>query len=124
MCEILIIDDEEPIRLMLRTLLEKKGYSVADASNGVEGYKLFLKNPSNVVILDMLMPVKDGIETMISLKKDFPGVKIIAISGGGVVNPDVYLSLAQKLGADYTFQKPVEKNKLLSAVESLIQGNL
>ena len=124
MCEILIIDDEEPIRLMLRTLFEKKGYSVEDASNGVEGYKLFLENPSNVVILDMLMPVKDGIETMISLKKDFPGVKIIAISGGGVVNPDVYLSLAQKLGADYTFQKPVEKNKLLSAVESLIQGNL
>lgn len=121
MSEILIIDDEKPIRLMLRTLLEKKGYSVTVAPDGKEGFKIFRENPSDIVILDMLMPEKDGIETMIPLKKDFPGVKIIAISGGGVVNPDVYLSLAQKLGADYTFQKPVEKDQLLSAVESLIK---
>lgn len=120
MTKILIIDDEKPIRLMLRTLFEKEGFEVDEASNGAEAIKSFKEVGADVLILDMLMPEKDGIETIQEIKKDFPDTKIIAISGGGVVNPDVYLSLAQKLGAAHTFQKPIEKNMLLSAVRSVI----
>ena len=120
MARILIIDDDVQILDMLRQTLELKGYEVVDATNGKEGIRLYRENPADLIITDIIMPEKEGIETIIELKRDFPDVQIIAISGGGRISPEGYLNIARKLGARYTFSKPVEQEKLLSAVRELI----
>lgn len=120
MAHILIIDDEQPIRLMLRKMLESEGYVVTEASNGAEGIKRYHENPADLIITDLIMPEKEGTETIMELKKENPAVKIIAMSGGGKNKPDGYLHTAKLLGAKQTFEKPVRKNELLEAIRQLI----
>ena len=81
MGKILIIDDEPYILLMLKKMLEKAGYEVDLAANGQKGMELFEKNKTDLVITDIIMPDKEGIETIIELRSAFPNVKIISISG-------------------------------------------
>ncbi|MDM8524030.1 response regulator transcription factor [Desulfococcaceae bacterium HSG8] len=120
MKRILVIDDEDQVRSMLRMMLEREGYEVEDAENGEVGIRLFRKKPADVVITDILMPEKEGIETIIELRRDFPGAKIIAISGGGRLrSPEIFLKMAKKFGADRIFPKPVERDELLDAVKEL-----
>jgi CheY-like chemotaxis protein len=121
MTHILVIDDEKPIRLMLRKLLESQGYTVTDASDGTEGLKRYQEHPADLIITDIIMPDKEGIETIIALKKQNPDIKIIAMSGGGKNKPDRYLQTAKLLGAKETFEKPIRKEKLLQAIQNLIQ---
>ncbi len=121
MTRILIIDDEVQIRKMLRQLFEREGYEVFDASDGNEGLKLYRKNPADIVITDLVMPEKEGIETIKELYQEFPDVKIIAISGGGRIVPEHYLEIAKKFGAVRTFSKPFESKDLLMAVKELLQ---
>ena len=83
MARILIIDDEPTILLMLKKMLERSGYVVDMAINGKEGMELFAKFPADLIITDIVMPEKEGLETIREIKKDHPHVKIIAISGGG-----------------------------------------
>jgi len=120
MARILIIDDDVQILDMLRQTLECEGYEVVDATNGKEGIRLYRENPADLIITDIIMPEKEGIETIIELKRNFPDVKIIAISGGGRITPEGYLSMAKRLGANRTFEKPVERDELLAAVRELI----
>ena len=120
MARILIIDDDVQILDMLRQTLEHEGYEVVDAADGKKGIRLYRENPADLIITDIVMPEKEGIETIIELKQDFPDVKIIAISGGGQIRPEGYLSMAKKLGAQYTFSKPFERKELLSAIRELI----
>jgi DNA-binding response OmpR family regulator len=120
MARILVIDDEPEIRTILRQILEGAGYEVVDASNGWEGLRRYSEKPADLVITDLVMPEKEGIETIMELKRNFPGVKIIAISGGGHVGPDKYLSLAGGLGALRTFAKPFNIKELLTAVQELL----
>ena len=120
MSRILIIDDDAQILKMLRQILEREKYHVTEASNGKEGVRLYRENPADLVITDIIMPEKEGIEIIIELKRDYPNVKIIAISGGGRINPDDYLDIAKKLGANRIFAKPVEREKLLNAVRELL----
>ena len=120
MSSILIIDDDPQILKMLRQILEREGYEVTEASNGKQGVRLYRKNPADLVITDIIMPEKEGIEIIIELKRDYPDVKIIAISGGGRINPEDYLDIAKKLGAHRIFSKPVERKELLNAVRELI----
>src|SRR5210317_1834310 len=108
MPNILIIDDDNQFRTMLRKMVERNGYEVIEASDGKEGIKLYRKNPTDLIITDLIMPEKDGIETIQELRKDFPDVKIIAISGGGRLGPHDYLHLAKMLGAQRTLTKPIE----------------
>ncbi|WP_299982521.1 response regulator [Desulfobacula sp.] len=103
MKQILIIDDEAPIRKMLRILLEKNDYAVIDAQDGSQGVKLFKEHKPDLIITDLIMPEKEGLETIIEIKKLNLDTKIIAISGGGVVGPETYLDLAKNLGAQYSF---------------------
>ena len=107
MAHILIIDDELQIQLMLRKLFESEGYKVTGASDGNEGIRLYRENPADLIITDFIMPEKEGIETIRDLKKEFPEVEIIAISGGGRGSPEVYLGFAKNMGAKYTFAKPI-----------------
>ena len=118
---ILIIDDDNQFRTMLRKMIERNGYEVIEASDGKEGINLYRKNPTDIIITDLIMPEKDGIETIQELKKDFPDIKIIAISGGGRIGPQDYLHLAKMLGAKRTLTKPIELPELLKAIEELLE---
>lgn len=118
---ILIIDDDETMRLLLREILEKEGYEVSDAPNGAVGIIAHEKNPADLIITDMFMPEKEGISTIMDLNLNSPQTKIIAISGGGR-DPNVdFLELARNLGAQHTLKKPFDKEELLGAVRDLLQ---
>lgn len=121
MARILIIDDETQIRSMLRLMLERVGYEVVEAADGMEGIRQYRDNPTDLIITDLIMPNKDGIGMMIELKKDFPRVKIIAMSGGGVNRPEGYLDGAKKLGATRTLTKPIDRDKMLNAVKETLK---
>jgi CheY-like chemotaxis protein len=120
MPSILVIDDEPQLRSLLKQMLERKGYQVDVASNGKEGIQKFRKQAADLIITDLIMPEKEGLETIMELRKDFPDVKIIAISGGGRMNPEGYLNTAKIFGASYTFSKPLENIKFLNAVSQLL----
>jgi CheY-like chemotaxis protein len=118
---ILVIDDDEPIRELLRTILEREGYRVLEAPDGDEGLKQFTETPTDLVITDLIMPGKEGIETIRDLRQKFPGVKIIAVSGGGRIGPDSYLKMAKGVGALRTLSKPFDRTVLLKTVEEVIE---
>ena len=121
MARILIIDDESQIRSMLRLMLERVGYEIAEAPDGIEGIRQYRENPADLIITDLIMPNKDGIGMIIDLKKEFPKVKIIAMSGGGVNRPEGYLDGAKKLGATRTLTKPIDRDEMLKAVKDTLQ---
>ncbi|MBU0995112.1 MAG: response regulator [Proteobacteria bacterium] len=116
---ILVIDDEDQIRAMLRRILEKNGYQVFEASDGAEGIKCCRTRHVHLIITDIFMPGKEGIETIIELRRDFPEIKIFAMSGGGSVGPETFLKITSQLGVLETFTKPIEREKLMSAIETL-----
>jgi DNA-binding NtrC family response regulator len=119
---ILVIDDEQQIRSMLRLMLERDGYEVVEAPDGIEGIKAYRQKPADLIITDLIMPNKDGIGMIIELQKEFPDVKIIAMSGGGLNKPEGYLKGATKLGAACTLTKPIDREKMLRAVKNIIKG--
>jgi CheY-like chemotaxis protein len=117
---ILIIDDEVQIREMLDQMLSREGYQVVHAPNGKEGMEICRGQEVDLIITDIIMPEKDGIEMILELRHDFPHLKVIAISGGGRLGPDGYLEMAKKLGAHRTFFKPFNRREILDAVEDLL----
>ena len=118
---ILIIDDDDLFRAMLRQMLESEGYEVLDAPNGMEGIRLYRTKPTDLIITDILMQEKEGFQTIMELQQIFPEVKIIAISGGGCVGPDNYLKIAKMLGVHSTFKKPFQREELLETVLELLK---
>ena len=120
MPRILIIDDEEQVRLYLRRILEPEGHEVVEAGNGKVGLHLYREEPADLIITDVFMPEKEGLETIRELRSDYPEVKIIAISGGGR-NIDLdFLPLAKQLGALRTLAKPFDRQKMLDAVQEVL----
>ena len=120
MSKILIIDDEAPVRKMLKKLLERNEFDVIEAIDGNQGIKMYHEERPDLIITDLIMPGKEGLESIRELKKIYPHVQIIAISGGGFVDPKMYLDLASKLGAVRTFAKPVDSDILLSTIKELL----
>ncbi len=120
MSHILIIEDNKQVRSMLRKLLEQEGFTVTEASDGEEGIRRYNENQADLIITDIVMPNKEGLETILELKKQYRDVKIIAISGGGAIHANNYLQLATYFGAIRTFEKPVGRRELLAAVKELI----
>lgn len=119
--KILVIDDERAIRTALKILFEKSGYQVLQAENGDEGIRIFNGDTIDLVIVDLIMPEKEGIETIRELKAIDPEAKIIAISGGGIIKPELYLKMAKKFGAIYSFEKPISNKELLAFVKDVLQ---
>ena len=111
---ILIIDDEEPIRALLRFALEAAGYEVTEAANGRQGLDLYRQRPTDLVITDMLMPELNGLDMLLDLTREFLHAKVIAISGAG--GKQNVLDVAKLLGARQTFEKPFSIPQLLDAV--------
>jgi DNA-binding response OmpR family regulator len=124
MAKILIIDDEPSILLMIKKMLEKAGHEVDMALNGKEGMQIFEKNQADLLITDIIMPEKEGLETIVEMRKKFPDLKIIAISGGGRISADGYLPGAKLLGANMVFQKPLVQKEFLDAVTLLLKDKI
>ena len=116
MARILVIDDEDIIREMLRDILEPEGHDIIEANNGKKGLSIFDPDSIDLVITDIMMPEKDGFETIAELREKKSDVKIIAFTGYGLHN----LPVAFDLGAARVYEKPIKPNDLKEAVASLL----
>lgn len=119
MARILIADDEEALSLLLERALTVAGHTAQRAKDGNAALAILKTAPIEVAIVDLYMPGKDGIETIIEIRRQFPAVKIIAISGSVPKTSDAILLMAQKLGAHLTLAKPFSMDEILEAVKSL-----
>ena len=120
MPSILIVDDNEQVCGVLREAFERAGYQVTTAGDGNQGTLSYRENPTDLVILDILMPEKEGLETLIELRRDFPSIKVIAISGGSERAHVNLLDLAKRLGALHTVKKPFEMKALVNLADSVL----
>ena len=120
MTRVLVIDDEELARFTVREILEGAGYEVAEAKNGNQGLAFQKAQPNDLVITDIIMPDKEGVETIIELKRDFPTLPIIAISGGGRTRNLDFLKLAEQYGAQKVLAKPFSEEELLESVQTCL----
>src|SRR5262245_5444002 len=119
MARILVIDDDDDFRSILRMALEQDGHVVEEARNGDEGSQRQRTEPADLVITDILLPEREGLETIQALRQEFPEIKIIAISGGvGMLN---FLPLARLFGAIRTLQKPFPLQQLRDVVREVLQ---
>ena len=116
MASVLIIDDQDFVRFTLKQMLERSGHDVIEASNGDEAIRLFESTDPDLVITDILMPDKGGIEIIAELKISYPDLKIVAMSGGGRTENMDYLELASATGADATLLKPFRAQDVLDLV--------
>ncbi len=120
MARILVIDDDDDVRKMIRVILERDGHEVIEAPDGTMGMKLYREDPSDLVVTDIVMPGADGWETIALLKRQYSGVKILAVSGGDKIGPYSYLMMGKRLGADGVLPKPIKKETLLKTVRELL----
>jgi len=120
MSRILVIDDDKFVRASIRVVLEGAGHEVSDASDAEVGLGLQRANPFDVVIVDLIMPNKEGLETIRELKADFPSLPIVAISGGGEIVRKNFFQAAELFGAKLTLEKPFDGRELLETVMSAL----
>ena len=120
MARILVIDDDIDLRGVICSILESVGHDVIQADEGGDGLKQFLEGPADLVLTDLIMPGQEGVETIIELRKLYPDVPIVAMSGGGQGEPGQFLHLADKLGASGTLQKPFSRDLLLETIAKLL----
>jgi DNA-binding response OmpR family regulator len=119
---ILIVDDDEGIRSFLTRKLTQAGHAVREAENGAVASRIMRGEPFDLIITDIFMPDKEGLETIMELKgTTTPDLKIIAMSGGGIGPADEYLSIARRLGADSTISKPFSLEELFAKIAALTQ---
>ncbi|MFH2063727.1 MAG: response regulator [Pseudomonadota bacterium] len=118
---ILLIEDDPQLRKLFQKKLAGRGYEIMEASNGKEGLSRFQEKPMDLVITDIVMPEKEGLETISELRKMSSDIKIIAISGGGRIGPESYLNTARHLGANRIFPKPIDWPEMVKAIESLLK---
>ena len=114
--KILLVEDVRVERTVLKHWLEELDCEVIEASNGNEGLDLYDAHRPDLVITDLIMPEKDGVQMLIEIQREFPGTKMFAISGAGENRPGEYLPLVHNIGVQHTFVKPIDKDALLAAV--------
>ena len=119
---ILLIDDDDQIRAMLCEALTGEGYQVQEASDGRQGIKLYENHPADIVITDLVMPGKEGLEMIVEIKKLDSKVKIIAISGGGRGVSQNYLKMAKAFGAQRVLAKPFSHAEMLEAISQVLDN--
>ncbi len=120
MAEILIVDDDDLVRRALRHALEAVGHTVTEATNGLEALAELARHRPALVVTDILMPEKEGIGTIMEIRRIHGDLKIIAISGGGRTGQVEFLTYAQQVGADRVIKKPFSREELLGTVTDLI----
>jgi DNA-binding NtrC family response regulator len=119
---ILIVDDDPGIRRTLHLLLSKSGYQVTQAGDGLEALRLWREHGGDLVITDLHMPEKNGIEMIVELLTHSPGMRIIAMSGGGQTKRLDLLGNATMLGAVFTIEKPFTLPEMLAVVKRALNG--
>lgn len=122
MPQILVVDDDVQVREMLTERLAGVGYTVSPANDGVQCLSECRKDPPQIIIMDLIMPEKEGIETIKIVRSEFPNVKIIAISGGLRGGTIDFLPIAKCLGAEFVFRKPVNFKELRAAIDELLNS--
>lgn len=120
MSHILVVDDEPQIRAMLSAVLQQDGYQVSEAEDGAGALQISRSTKIDLIILDLLMPGKEGLETLMAFRKEKDPPKIIAVSGGSRMFGADFLPAALKLGASRSFRKPFRCEELLAAIRELI----
>jgi DNA-binding response OmpR family regulator len=123
MTKILVIDDQIEMRQIMKSLLEEQGYEVEIAQDGNDGLNRHRENPANLIITDLHMPEKDGLETIKELRDAKEDVKIIAMSGANTFMVDTNLDTSERMGADKAFSKPFDHDEFNQAVRDLIEGS-
>ena len=122
MSAILIVDDDTQVLDVLSEMLKLEGHDVDTALNGVTAVEAVRRKVFDLVITDLIMPEKEGLETIADIRKLRGPVPIIAISGGGRIGPTDYLETARFIGADATLAKPFGRDELITAVSDLLDG--
>ena len=122
MARILLVDDNAELLKLQGEVLRREGHVVTMATEGNEALLLVQNSVFDLVITDLVMPVREGIETIVELRRIAPSLKIIAMSGGGKVDAKDYLTIARQLGAVQTLAKPFSKKDLLEAVSGVLGG--
>ena len=121
MANILVVDDEAPVRNLLSDVLEKEGYTVFTAETGVEATDIYNSNDVDLIITDLVMPEKGGIDLIMELKKQDPNIKVIAISGGGGITGRFdYLPIAKLVGATEIIAKPFQVADIRAQVAKML----
>jgi DNA-binding NtrC family response regulator len=123
MNSILIVEDDDAYRRSLEQILTKSGFSTVLATNGREAIAAYDPEKIAAVVLDLIMPDIEGIETLTKLRRSFPKVKVLAISGGGQIGAKDYLDLAAKLGANATLAKPFTPEALMTELQRVLGTN-
>lgn len=122
MATILVVDDEAPVRLIIREVLERCGHTVLEARTGRDAFDIYQNEAIDLIITDLVMPEKSGIDLMMELKKRNPGVRIIAVSGGGGITGRFdYLPIAKLLGARAIIRKPFTLQQIEDTVSEALQ---
>jgi CheY-like chemotaxis protein len=116
MSRILLIDDDDALRKMLRLTLVELGHSVIEARNGREGLEAHARHPIDVVLTDIIMPEKEGLETIMELRRGQTPARIVAMSGGGRIDAQDCLALARRLGAQSVLEKPFTIEQMEAAL--------
>lgn len=116
----MVIDDDVVVRMALTRALESAGHEVIAADDGRKGVALFKMNPTDVVLTDIYMPNQEGLATIMELRRAFPSVKVVAMSGGGANAALDVLPVAEALGADRALRKPVTPTELAAVLKDLL----
>jgi CheY-like chemotaxis protein len=123
MVKILVVDDEPFVRDMMTAMIKPAGYDVVEAVNGAEAFNICKKEAVDLIITDIVMPEKNGIDLIMNVKKEYPDIPIIAVSGGGGITGRYdYLEIAKLVGANNILKKPFEIDELRSAVSNAIEN--
>lgn len=120
MSAILVIDDDASVREVVSEMLRLEGHEVIIAENGRDAIPLLSAQRIDLVITDLIMPEKEGIETISEIRRTDSHIPIVAISGGGRLGPGDYLETARYIGADATLAKPFARQELLATIDALL----
>jgi DNA-binding NtrC family response regulator len=122
MAHILLVDDDDGFRDMLRQALVKMGHTVIEARNGRDALEVHAVQPADVILTDIIMPETEGLETIMTIRRTQPETRIVAMSGGGCLSPQQYLSMAEQLGANAILQKPFSIAQMAVALERALDN--
>jgi CheY-like chemotaxis protein len=122
MAEILVVDDSDELRGLMCDILRRAGHDVAAAADGVAAIRLVRERVPELLVSDIVMPEMDGLELIMKINKEYPQMKILAVTGGGATDPGLRLTLAKHFGAHDTLDKPFSLGDLIEKVSSLLQS--
>jgi len=122
MARILVVDDEPSVRKVVRKALEHAGHEVAEAEDGMVALDACRATPMDLVVTDLFMPVLDGLELIVKLREEFPGTKVVAISGSVYERRPRFLEIAGRMASVVTLAKPFEVDQLLAAVQEALDA--